>query len=164
MKKEITSALNDQINAELSSAYKYLAMSTYFEAKSLSGFAHWMRLQADEELSHAKKIIHYLLDRGEQPEYQKLPAPTNTYKGPLAAFEASLAQEIALQEAFEAMSQLARKSDDATTWCFLEWFLMEQVEEIASCGAVIDKLKLIGDNGSGLLLLDSELSQRKAGA
>jgi ferritin len=60
LKGSMEKALNDQINAELYSSYMYLAMAAYFESVDLDGFAHWMELQADEEMEHAKKFYSYI--------------------------------------------------------------------------------------------------------
>ena len=64
IKKEVLDALNEQINAETYSAYMYLSMAAYFENMGLSGFAHWMKIQYQEEAAHALKFFNYLTDRG----------------------------------------------------------------------------------------------------
>ncbi len=58
--ERIQKALNEQINAEYYSSYLYLSMSAYFQSISLSGFSHWMRIQAQEELMHAMKFYDFI--------------------------------------------------------------------------------------------------------
>ncbi|MFP4047584.1 MAG: ferritin, partial [Bacteroidales bacterium] len=64
LSEKMEKALNEQVNAEMYSAYLYLSMSAYFEDMNLSGFAHWMYIQAQEEMTHAMKIYNYIFDRG----------------------------------------------------------------------------------------------------
>jgi ferritin len=64
LSKEMESALNKQINAEMFSAYLYLSMAAYFESISLDGFAKWMEAQAMEEMAHAKKFYDFVSERG----------------------------------------------------------------------------------------------------
>ena len=64
LKKKMLKAMNDQINAEMYSAYLYLSMDAYFQSSSLSGFAAWMRAQAQEEMMHAMKFYDFIHERG----------------------------------------------------------------------------------------------------
>ena len=68
-------ALNRQLNAELYSAYLYLSMAAYYEASDLPGFANWMRVQAQEELSHAMKFYDYLVQRGARVVLDEIEKP-----------------------------------------------------------------------------------------
>src|SRR3989337_2962131 len=83
----VQEAINEQIKNELYSAYLYLAMSAHFEAASLPGFAHWMRLQSNEEVEHAMKLFDYLNDRGGRVELQAIDQPPKEWGSTLAAFE-----------------------------------------------------------------------------
>jgi ferritin len=160
LESAVAQALNNQINLELSSAYAYLGMAVYFEHEGLQGFASWMQLQGQEELAHARKFLDYLLDRGGRIDLQAIEAPTVTYVSPLAAFEASLAQEQTVSAAICSIFELAQGTKDFPTLSFLKWFLDEQVEEERTVTDMIAHLKLAGDSPAGLIQLDRVASAR----
>jgi ferritin len=136
-------------------------MAAYFDSLSLDGFSHWMKTQAQEELGHAMRMYQYLSDRGVPAEMLAIPAPQTKFDSPLAAFEKALEHEKMLAATLNEISEVALSCKDNTTYSFLEWFLSEQVEEVALVSTVIDKLRMIGENGFGILMLSNELGQRK---
>jgi ferritin len=154
-------ALNEQINAELYSAYLYQAMAAAFESSNLRGFAHWMERQAQEEQAHAKKIYDFLVDRGGRVALKAIAAPPAEWKSPLAAFEASLAHEQKVTSLIHKLVDLARAEADHAAEVFLAWFVTEQVEEEANAQEIVEKLRLIKDFPQGLFMLDSVLAQRE---
>ncbi len=158
--KKMEEALNEQLNAELFSAYLYLAMTAYFESRSLLGFANWMRIQAREELMHAMKFYDYINDRNGRVVLKAVGAPTKEWKSPLAAFEAAYEHEEKITELINNLMNVAIKEGDHATQIFLQWFVTEQVEELANANAVIEKLKLVENSANGLFLIDHELSTR----
>jgi ferritin len=143
-------ALNGQINAELYSSYLYLSMEAYFQSISLDGFAVWMRAQVQEELFHAGGRV--VLDTIKKPD--------SSWKSPLLAFKQILKHEQHVTSLINGLVDLAIAEKDHATQNFLQWFVGEQVEEEASVGAIVDKLKLIKEDTSGLFLLDAELGKR----
>ncbi len=155
--------MNAQISLELSSSYAYLGMSAHFEHAGYPGFAAWMRLQGEEERSHAQKFFDYVLDRGGRIELQQIDAPLVAYASSLAAFEASLTQEQSVSAAICGICELAQASKDFPTLSFLKWFLDEQVEEEKTAGDMVARLKLAGDAPGALFQLDREAGGR-AGA
>lgn len=155
------SELNQQINRELESAYIYFSMAADLESRSLDGFAHWMKTQAQEEVAHAMKIYQYLIDQGCKVTLLALPQPQTEFASPLEVFEKALEHEKKLADSLNKLSDLAMQEKDNTTYSFLEWFLTEQVEEIATASAIVDKVRMVGDNGHGLLMLDTELGRRQ---
>lgn len=160
--KKMEEALNEQLNAELFSAYLYLAMTAYFESRSLLGFANWMRIQAREELMHAMKFYDYINERSGRVVLKAVGAPTKEWKSPLAAFEAAYEHEEKITELINNLMNLAIKEGDHATQIFLQWFVTEQVEELANANAVIEKLKLVENSANGLFLIDHELASRTA--
>lgn len=160
LNKTILNKMNAQITAELESAYLYFSMMSYFESISLKGFAHWMKLQAQEELGHAMRIFSYVNDKSMRVKTGPIGAPKNEWDSPLDAIEDFYTHECAVSEMINECVTLAIKENDHSTNTFLQWFVSEQVEEEASADEVVQKLKLIGDNSSGLFLLDTELSKR----
>lgn len=158
--KKMESAINKQINAELYSAYLYLSMCAYFQAANLKGFANWMRVQALEEFTHADKFYGFVLDRGGRVTLTAVDGPPTAWASPLAVFQEVSQHERKVTGLINALVDLAIKEKDHATNTFLQWFVNEQVEEEANADGLVQQLKLIGDNGQGLLMLDRELAQR----
>ncbi len=163
IKEKIESAINEQINAELYSAYLYLAMSTYYSSKNLSGFANWMKLQAQEEVNHAIKLYDYLLERGGRPVLKAIDEPPKEWESPLDAFEEAYEHEKKVTDMVNNLLRLATEENDYATMSMLQWFVDEQVEEEASTSEVVERLRLASGFGGGLFMIDRELAQRKAG-
>jgi len=153
-------ALNDQLNFEFFSAYLYFSMSAYFEAKGLRGSANWMRVQYQEELTHVDKFFDYILERGGKVTLGQIAKPANTWKTNLAAFQDALEHERKVTARIGRLVELARKENDHATENFLQWFVSEQVEEESSVEEVVDQLKLIGESGGGMYMLDRQLGAR----
>jgi len=160
MKQRMEKAINDQINAEISSSYLYLAMTAYCDAAGLPGAAHWMRQQVQEELFHVMKMFHYLVERGGKVTLDAIARPQQTWESPLAVFQGVLDHEKKVTGLINTLTDLAIKESDHATVNFLQWFIAEQVEEEAAAGAVVAKLKLAGNDTSALLYLDAELGRR----
>ena len=161
LKETIQDALNKQINAELYSAYLYLSMSSYFESINLKGFANWMRVQAQEELGHAMRMYDYVVERGGRVILDTIEKPPSEWKSPLDAFEAVYNHETKVTGLINDLVELALKERDHATYNMLQWFVNEQVEEEASADEIVQKLKLVGDEGRALFMIDRELAQRQ---
>ncbi len=153
-------AFNEQIKNEFYSAYMYLSMSAYFSDTGLPGFASWMRVQAKEEVTHATKMYNFVLARGARITLKAIDAPPSTWKSPLAVMEAALQHEQFVTKSINDMTDLAIKEKDHASRNFLVWFVDEQVEEEQSFGDIVNALKLIKNEGQGLLILDRELGAR----
>lgn len=164
MSQSLTDALNEQLKQELYSSYLYLAMSAYCDSQNLAGFAHWLRLQADEEQAHAMKFYDYILDRDGRVQLQAVPQPPRDFGTPLALFENVLAHEQEITSLIEQLYRKAAAEQDHATQIFLEWFISEQVEEEKTASQLLETLRMAGDNKVGLLMLDRELGARQAGA
>ncbi len=161
MTEKMQKAMNQQLNRELYSAYLYLAMSAYFENHNLSGFAHWMRVQAREEEAHAMKFYRHLVERGGRVVLSAIESPPKDWKSPLAVFQQALEHEQKVTKMIHDLLNLARAGKDHAADAFLQWFVKEQVEEEFSTNEIVQKLNWIGESAGGLLLLDHELSKRK---
>lgn len=158
--KQMGDALNEQVNKELYSAYLYLAMSTWFHTKGLDGFANWMRIQFQEEQAHALRFYDFLIERDYEVELLAIERPDNTWESPLDAFKAVLNHEQYITGRINTLSDIAIEQKDHATRSMLVWFVDEQIEEEKNANDIINQLKLIGDNGYGLLMLDKELAAR----
>jgi ferritin len=158
--RKMQDALNEQIQAEQSSAQIYLAMSAAMEARSFRGFASWLRKQASEETAHAMKLIDFLLSRGGRLELRAIPAPATDFGGPVALFQAVLTHEQGISARINALFEMARAEKDYATEIALQWYVTEQIEEEGNVGLIVDRLKAIGDQGGAIWYLDKELGKR----
>lgn len=156
----VQEAINQQIKNELYSAYLYLAMSAYFEATNLPGFAHWFRLQSNEEVEHAMKLFDYLNDRGGRVELYAVDKPPNSWASNLAAFEQALQHEQKVTGLIYKLYETALNENDYATQVMLQWFIDEQVEEEKNATQIVEQLKLIEERGTAVLFLDKQLGKR----
>ncbi|MEW6440689.1 MAG: ferritin [bacterium] len=158
--QKMEAALNEQIKWELYSSYLYLSMSAHFTSVNLAGFANWMRVQAQEELVHAIKFYDFVHERNGKVVLQQVEAPPAEWKSPLAAFEDAFKHEQLVSKRINDLVDMAVKEKDHATNIFLQWFVTEQVEEESSANEVVQNLKLVRADSSGLFMLDRELAQR----
>jgi ferritin len=163
LKDPVEEALNEQINAELYSEYVYLSMAAYYEEEGLPGFASWMRAQADEERAHAMRIYDYVIERDGRVTLEAIDSPPTEWADPTDAFRTAYEHEVEISERIDDLVALAREENDNATENMLQWFVAEQVEEEATAQEILDKLKHVGDDGPGLLMVDQELGQRGGG-
>lgn len=160
LSKKMQDALNDQIREELASAYIYLGMAAYCESINLQGFAHWMQRQSNEEMAHAMKFYGFIHDRGGRVILQALEEPAAEYAGPIAVFEKTLAHEQYITGRIHNLYSLAVEEKDYASLGILQWFVDEQVEEEQTATEILELLKMVGDKGQGLVMLDRQLASR----
>lgn len=158
--KSLKEALNEQIKLELESYYIYLSMAAYFHFINLDGMAHWMRCQAHEETEHAMKFYDHIIDRGEKVALSDLKQSKTEWKSPLEVWQDSLEHEKFITDKIKNLMKISRDVNDYSSEPLLNWFIEEQIEEEANAGKYLEKMKLIGDNKQGYLLLDRELQVR----
>jgi ferritin len=155
-------AINRQIREELASAYIYLGMSAYLESLSLPGFAHWMRVQSQEELAHALKFFDHVVERGGRVALEGIETPPLQYAGPADVFEKALAHERYITNCINDLYGLAMGEKEYGSLGLLQWFVDEQVEEEAHASQIVETLRRIGDKGQALVMLDRQLAARGA--
>ncbi len=154
-------AMNEQIKAELDSAYMYLAFSAEMEARNLKGFAHWLRIQWEEELEHGLKLYDFLLQRDARIELHALDKPSvDSKQSTLEIFSKVLEHEQYITSRINQLYALAQEDQDYGSQTLLHWFIEEQLEEEESAREIMDNLRLVGESGAALFLLDRELGQR----
>ena len=158
--KAMQAAMNEQINKEFFSSYLYLSMAAYFEDKNLTGFAHWMRRQADEEREHAMKFYDFSLDAGGHVQLKAIEAPETEWKSNLEVAEQVAAHEAKVTASINDLYELALKEKDYAAQVMLQWFISEQVEEEKNANELVAKLRLIEERGTAVLMLDHRLSKR----
>ena len=158
--KKLEDAINAQINKELYSAYFYLGMSAYCNTLDLDGFTNFFHVQYQEETIHGMKMYNYLLERGGNIKLSQIDTPPQDFKSPLDVFQQTLEHEKIVTKSINDLMDLALKENDHATISFLKWYVDEQVEEESTINKLVNKMKLIGDNIGGLLIIDSELKAR----
>ncbi|MEW5723088.1 MAG: ferritin [Thermodesulfobacteriota bacterium] len=157
---KMQAALNDQLNAEAFSAYLYISMAAYFESVGLKGLAHWMNVQAREEIFHSQKFYTFIVGRGGRVTLESIEGPPTSWSSALAVFQEAYQHERKVTGLINTLDNLAKAENDHASDVFLQWFVSEQVEEEASVDEVVQKLKLAGETGPGLFMVDQELGSR----
>jgi ferritin len=160
MQGAVKEAINEQIKHEFYSSYLYLSMAGSFEVAHLSGFAHWMYKQSEEERKHAMKLFNFLLDRGEHVQLLSIDQPPNAFRSPLDTFEQALDHEKDITSRIHRLYELSVQENDYPAQVMLHWFVAEQVEEEKSASEIVERLRMAGDDGAALLLLDKEMGER----
>ena len=153
-------ALNEQINAELWSAYLYLSMAMQFENSGMSGVANWFKIQFKEEQAHAEIFMNYINQRGGRVILKPIAAVDTEWASPLDAFKATLAHERKVTAMINNLYAIAESEHDYATRDRMAWFVNEQVEQEETAQQLIDKFTLIGNDGMGLYMLNQELAAR----
>jgi ferritin len=160
MNPKVETALNEQIHAEFFSFYLYLSVAAFFKTLHLDGFAHWMKVQAQEEFGHAMKLFDYLNERGGTVELKALETPQAVWDSPSDAVGAVLKHEQHVSQRINTLVDLASSENDHATTVVLHWYVNEQVEEEATADTLFHQVKMLEDSPHGLLMLDRELAGR----
>ena len=157
---DLQKAINQQINQEITAAYKYLGMSAYFNQENLSGFAHWCLAQYKEELEHALRLLHYLLDREGQVQLEPIEAASTEYSSVIEVFKTALAQEKKNTQSIDELYKRASALSDHATISHLQWFVDEQVEEEKNVGEALALVERAGTDANAILYLNDKFGSR----
>ena len=163
LSKALQKALNEQIDKEFYSAHLYLSMASYAETLTLPGFAHWLKLQQREEFGHAMQLYKYVNERGGRVELGAIAQPPSDFKSPTELFEDVLSHERSITASINKLYEKAVKEKDYATQVMLHGFIEEQVEEEASVSEILETLRIGGEKGPALLMLDRQLARRGQG-
>ena len=161
--EKVQKSINDQINAELYSSYLYLSMEAYFESENYKGFAHWMRMQAEEEKEHAYKLYDYMNDRGGRVLLTAIDAPPTDFDSVQDVFEKTLGHEREVTARINKLNALALEENDFATAAHLQWFITEQVEEEATAEDILNQIKMVDGKAGSLFYIDINMAKRQAG-
>lgn len=159
--QKLEEALNNQVIAEHQAALVYTQLAYELDRLSLTGMSAWMFAQADEEREHAQRFADHLIDRDARVNLKTIELPEIKIESALEAFELSLAHEKKVSAMIRDLVRVAEEVKDIDSRPLLDSFLSEQVEEEATVGEIIDRLKMVGADGSGLLRLDAQLGDRE---
>ncbi len=161
LEDKMLSALNEQINKEIFSAYLYYSMAAYFDSLNLEGFANWMKVQAKEELAHAQKMYDYIYDKDGVVELGSIDKPKKEWESPLEAFKDAYDHELSVTQSIDKLVDLAKELNDHATQNFLQWFVNEQVEEEANTKKIVDTLQMMGESKTALFMYNGQLGSRQ---
>jgi ferritin len=164
LKKKIEDICNRQVEREGYSSNLYLAMASWAETNGYKGVAEWMYGQADEEKIHMLKFIKYINERDGKAVIPAFKKPPADFKGVEDIFNESLKHEQFVTASINEIVALTLAEKDFNTHNFLQWFVMEQVEEEASVKTVLDKIHLVGKNSLYEFDRDILSLRKKAGA
>lgn len=158
--EEFQQALNEQITAELEASLVYLQLSYALDDLGLVGMRDWMKNQHREEQKHAVLFSQHLLDRDVLPQIGNISAPIVKVESALEAFEAALNHEKMISERIRRLAELQITHKDYDSRPLIDTFLAEQIEEEATIVEILDRIKIVGNSGSGILRIDGELGSR----
>lgn len=160
LSQKLQDAFNAQINKELYSEYLYLSMAAYCYTLDLDGFANYFMVQTQEEHFHAMKMFNFVNERGGKIILKQIDGPQTDFKSVIDVYEKTYEHEQFVTKSINELMDVAMKENDHAAASFLKWFIDEQVEEEATVSKILAKLKLIGGEGHGMLMLDTELAAR----
>lgn len=157
---ELHKAINAQVNAELWSAYLYLAMSLDAEAKGYKGVANWFYIQFQEEQAHARIFMNYMNSRDAKVELLPVEAVPSTWDSVLDMFKKTLEHEKKVTALINELAVIANQDRDYASINRLNWFIDEQVEEEESARGMVATVEAVEGNKYGMYMLDKELAAR----
>ena len=145
LKQTIADAINRQVVEEFAASDQYLAIALYFDRETLPELSKYFHLQSQEEYDHAMKFLQYLNDAGSQPIIPATPQPKNHFETAEECVQLAIDQELKVTQQINNLVDLAVKENDHLTHQFLQWFVNEQLEEVASTSDLLNVVKRAGE-------------------
>lgn len=161
IKEKTVDAINSQIQSEFAASAQYIAIAVYFDEEGLPELAGFFYRQSEEERMHAMKFVHFLLDAGAKPIIPPLPNMRNEFASAADAVQFALDQEKKVTHQINNLVAIATAEGDYTSQNFLQWFVMEQVEEVSS---MTQLLQTVQHAGSSLLLVEDFMRRQMTAA
>jgi ferritin len=153
--------LNEQIAYEFAASQQYIANAVYFDEQTLPRLAAFFYAQAVEERNHAMMMVRYLLDTDETVAIPGVSAPETGFDDVVAPVSLSLEQERRVSDQIAALMGVAREEADYLSEQFVQWFLKEQVEEVATMSSLLSVMERAGDSP---MLVEDYLARERGGA
>jgi len=151
--------LNQQINLEFFSSNLYLQMGAWAESKGYEGCAEFLYKHADEEMSHMKRLFTYVNETGAMALIGTIEAPEAEFESIRDLFEKVYEHECLVTSKINELAHTAFTNQDYSTFSFLQWYVAEQHEEEKLFNGILDKIKIIGEDGKGLFFIDKEIGE-----
>jgi ferritin len=158
MNSDLLNGLNEHLKLEFRASHEYLAMAIWLAENDLPGFSKWMRKQSSDELMHAQRIIDHLVERDQRVVLPAIAAPPDGWQSAEALCAHILKNEQDVTASINDLYAIAEKTKDRPATVMLQWFVTEQMEEEAAARAVLGRIRLAGNSGIGLLMVDQELA------
>jgi ferritin len=158
--KSFAEALNEQVANEFAASQQYVGAAVYYDSETLPRLAQFFYRQAEEERSHAMMMIRYLLDVGEDVRIPDITSQQTRFDDGISPVKAALEQEQRVGEEIYALFELARESRDYRAEQFMQWFVKEQVEEVA---LMQDLLNVVERSKENLLLAEDYIAREQPG-
>ena len=153
-------ALNAQIGNELAAHNQYLACAVHYDAETMPRMAAFFYGQALEERDHAMMMVQYLLDCDEDVVMPGVAAPVSAFADVVAPLELALAQEKRVTEQINTLLRIAREENDFASEQFMQWFIKEQVEEVAKMS---DLLAVVSRNRDDIEDIEEYVAREQGG-
>jgi ferritin len=159
LKPSIETILNQQIAVESNASYKYLAFASWCDVEGYSGAAKFLYEHSDEERFHMMKLFRYINDKGGKSIVPEMPQPAKSFANLKEVFLKAYKSEIEVSESINQIAALCLKEADFTTYNFIQWYISEQLEEENLYRSILDKFKLVGEEGNNLYIIDAEIEK-----
>lgn len=160
---QLAERINEHVTFEGRSAFTYFAMASWAEVRGLTGFAQWFRGEAAGEIAHMEQFVTHLNDRGYQATFGEIPAPANEWESIEKVFESVVELEHGLSQRIEDLIELSHDRRDHFTGSFLQGFVPQQIADSAEADEILDRLRLVGNEGRSIILIDQELRAKSGG-
>ncbi|MBO7246847.1 MAG: ferritin [Bacteroidaceae bacterium] len=160
LSEKLKNAINEQINAELWSAYLYLSMSMDAESKGYKGVANWFFVQWQEEQDHARIFMNYLNSRDAKVELKPIKEVPVAWNSVLEMFQETLKHEKVVTSLINNLAAIAAEDRDFASSNMLVWFIDEQIEEEENARDMIFAAESVEGDKYGMYQLDKELATR----
>ncbi len=151
-------AINDQISFEASSANAYTAIGSWCERTGYDGSAAFFFEQANEENGHMLKFLHYLNGTGAEAVIPAIDKPPGNFESLEATFQFGLKSEQAVTRSIYDLVDMTEQEKDRSTYSFLQWFIIEQIEEETLFQTILQKFDLLGRDKLAVYKIDQTLS------
>ena len=138
--------LHDQIGNEFAASQQYIAVAVYYDNHDMPQLAKHFYAQAVEERNHAMMVVQYFLDRDMEVEIPGIDAPRNDFADYRSPIDLALEQERRVTQQIVDLAKSARDSGDYLGEQFMQWFLKEQVEEVATMETLVTVVKRANGN------------------
>jgi ferritin len=158
----VLEAIIRQIAAEFGASFSYLSMAAWCEHHKFMGAGKWLRVQSQEEHSHAMKLFDFVLARNHHVKLGAIDQPESEFSSILDVFERALEQEQGVSRQIDGLYELAFREKVFAAMAQLQWFITEQVEEEKTVREIVAKFHMVKDDPASLLDLDRELGARPA--
>lgn len=145
--QELLAKMNEQIGNEMGASLQYVSIASYFDSESLPQLAGFFYRQAEEERDHAMRFVHFILDVDGRVKIPPIPAPKNDFASAEEAVRLSVDWEKEVTQQIYKLVEVAQKDSDYISLRFLDWFVNEQREEVATMSSLLDVVRRAGKDG-----------------